>query len=108
MNYCYLTLKPVRLNQQKYIGLVDILDNKAELENFLRMEKWIFDSPDQAGEAFRQFIKDFYQGNKLGQRRPDHRRQGGGSRRTSAMPVLNIFAEQDHLGAAGRVARAGR
>ena len=65
MNWCYLTLKPVRLNQQKYIGLVDILDDKGELENFLRMEKWIFDSPDQVGEAFRQFIKDFYQGNKL-------------------------------------------
>ncbi len=65
MNRCYLMLKPIRLNQQKYIGLVDILDDKVELENFLRMEKWIFDSPDQAGEAFRQFIKDFYQGNKL-------------------------------------------
>jgi len=65
MNYCYLTLKPVRLNQQKYIGLIDILDNKTEVENFLRMEKWIFDSPDQAGEAFREFIKEFYQGNKL-------------------------------------------
>src|SRR6478735_4650298 len=65
MNLCYLMLKPVRLNQQKYIGLVDILDDKTELENFLRMEKWIFDSPDQAGEAFLQFVKDFYQGNKL-------------------------------------------
>ena len=29
------------------------------------MEKWIFDSPDQAGEAFREFMRDFYQGNKL-------------------------------------------
>ncbi|HZY33966.1 MAG TPA: alpha/beta fold hydrolase, partial [Rhodanobacter sp.] len=27
MNYVYLTLKPLRLNQQKYIGMVDILDN---------------------------------------------------------------------------------
>jgi polyhydroxyalkanoate synthase len=96
MNYCYLTLKPVRLNQQKYIGLVDILDDKTELENFLRMEKWIFDSPDQAGEAFRQFIKDFYQGNKL--------MEGGlriGDREVDLakikIPVLNIFAEQDHL-----------
>jgi len=96
MNWCYLTLKPVRLNQQKYIGLVDILDDKTELENFLRMEKWIFDSPDQAGEAFRQFIKDFYQGNKLV--------KGGleiGGKKVSLknikMPVLNIFAEQDHL-----------
>jgi polyhydroxyalkanoate synthase len=96
MNWCYLTLKPVRLNQQKYIGLVDILDDKIELENFLRMEKWIFDSPDQAGEAFRQFIKDFYQGNKLV--------EGGlriGDREVDlakiTVPVLNIFAEQDHL-----------
>lgn len=96
MNWCYLTLKPVRLLQQKYIGLVDILDDKGELENFLRMEKWIFDSPDQAGEAFRQFIRDFYQGNKL--------MKGGLSIGDKAvdlkninMPVLNIYAEQDHL-----------
>ncbi|MEO8803814.1 MAG: class III poly(R)-hydroxyalkanoic acid synthase subunit PhaC [Rudaea sp.] len=96
MNWCYLTLKPVRLFQQKYIGLVDILDDKDELENFLRMEKWIFDSPDQAGEAFRQFVKEFYQGNKL--------IKGGlkiGDKSVSlkniTMPVLNIFAEQDHL-----------
>ncbi|MGA9341159.1 MAG: class III poly(R)-hydroxyalkanoic acid synthase subunit PhaC [Rhodanobacteraceae bacterium] len=96
MNWCYLTLKPVRLFQQKYIGLVDILDDKTELENFLRMEKWIFDSPDQAGEAFREFIRDFYQGNKLvkgglliGEKEVDLKK--------ITMPVLNIFAEQDHL-----------
>lgn len=96
MNWCYLTLKPLRLNQQKYVGLVDILDDPAEVENFLRMEKWIFDSPDQAGEAFRQFVKDFYQGNRLV--------RGGlnvGGREVSlkhvTMPVLNIYAEQDHL-----------
>ena len=35
------------------------------IKNFLRMEKWIFDSPDQAGETYRQFIKDMYQQNKL-------------------------------------------
>ncbi len=96
MNWCYLTLKPVRLNQQKYIGLVDILDDKVELENFLRMEKWIFDSPDQAGEAFRQFIKDFYQGNKLvkgGLKIGD----GDVALSNITVPVLNIFAEQDHL-----------
>jgi polyhydroxyalkanoate synthase len=60
------------------------------------MEKWIFDSPDQAGEAWREFIRDFYQGNKLihgalevgGQ--PVHLRQLN-------MPILNIYAEEDHL-----------
>lgn len=96
MNWCYLTLKPYRLNFQKYVGMVDILDNKAELENFLRMEQWIFDSPDQAGECFRQFIKDFYQGNKLlkGEVELDGARV---DLKAIRMPVLNIYAEQDHL-----------
>lgn len=96
MNYVYLTLKPVRLHQQKYVGLVSILDNPTELENFLRMERWIFDSPDQAGEAFRQFIKDFYQGNKLvkGTLEIGNKHVDLGMIK---QPVLNIFAEQDHL-----------
>ncbi len=96
MNFCYLSLKPLRLNQQKYVGLVDILDDPEEIRNFLRMEKWIFDSPDQAGETFRQFIKDFYQGNKLVKAEVEL----GGRRVDLAnitLPVLNIFAEQDHL-----------
>jgi polyhydroxyalkanoate synthase len=96
MNQCYLMLKPFRLNLQKYVGLVDILDNKNAVEDFLRMEKWIFDSPDQAGEAFRQFIKQFYQGNGF---------VNGGIKIGGKdvhlglieIPVLNIFAEQDHL-----------
>ncbi|TXH84529.1 MAG: class III poly(R)-hydroxyalkanoic acid synthase subunit PhaC, partial [Pseudoxanthomonas sp.] len=49
MNACYLMLKPFRLNLQKYVGLMDILDDKRAIEDFLRMEKWIFDSPDLAG-----------------------------------------------------------
>ena len=96
MNLCYLTLKPWRLFVQKYVGLVDILDDKHAVEDFLRMEKWIFDSPDQAGEAFRQFVKQFYQANGF---------VNGGIRIGERdvhlglveMPVLNIYAEQDHL-----------
>jgi len=60
------------------------------------MEKWIFDSPDQAGEAYRQFMKDFYQGNKLiqGQVEIGNKRVDMGNIR---IPILNIYAEQDHL-----------
>jgi polyhydroxyalkanoate synthase len=96
MNFCYLTLKPFRLNVQKYVGLIDILDDKHAVEDFLRMEKWIFDSPDQAGEAFRQFIKQFYQGNGFVNGGIDI---GGRevSLRNVTAPVLNIYAEQDHL-----------
>ncbi|MCW6027036.1 class III poly(R)-hydroxyalkanoic acid synthase subunit PhaC [Stenotrophomonas sp. SRS1] len=96
MNASYLMLKPFRLNVQKYVGLLDILDDKDALEDFLRMEKWIFDSPDLAGEAFRDFIKQFYQGNGL---MHDGVRIGDDTvdLRQVTLPVLNIYAEQDHL-----------
>ncbi len=96
MNASYLMLKPFRLNVQKYVGLLDILDDKAALEDFLRMEKWIFDSPDLAGEAFRDFIKQFYQGNGL---MHDGVRIGPDTVALAqvTLPVLNIYAEQDHL-----------
>jgi len=96
LNFTFLSLSPFRLTGQKYVDLVDILDDAQALKNFLRMEKWIFDSPDQAGEAFRQFAKDFFQQNKLvkgdvliGERRVDLRKV--------VMPVLNVYATQDHL-----------
>ncbi|MHC1479917.1 class III poly(R)-hydroxyalkanoic acid synthase subunit PhaC [Frateuria aurantia] len=96
INSVYLNLKPLRLHQQKYVDLVDLLDNPDRLENFMRMERWIFESPDLAGEAFRQFIRKFYQHNGL---------VAGGLEiggkpvelvRITA-PVFNIFAAQDHL-----------
>jgi polyhydroxyalkanoate synthase len=96
LNFAFLSLSPFRLAGQKYVDLVDILDDVSALKNFLRMEKWIFDSPDQAGEAFRQFAKDFFQQNKLvkgevviGDRRVDLK--------NIVMPVFNVYATQDHL-----------
>ena len=96
LNFQFLMLKPFQLGVEKYIDLLEIVDREEKLLNFLRMEKWIFDSPDQAGEAYRQFMKDFYQGNKLikaeieiGEKRVDL----GNIR----IPILNIYAEQDHL-----------
>ncbi len=96
MNFGFLMLKPFQLNVEKYIGLADVLDDEAKLINFLRMEKWIFDSPDQAGETFRQFLKDFYQQNKLIKGEFEI-----GGRHVNleniTMPVLNVYAEEDHL-----------
>jgi polyhydroxyalkanoate synthase len=75
---------------------VNLLDDPVQARNFIRMEKWVFDSPDQAGEAFRQFTKDFYQRNglikgevKIGDRTVDLAQ--------ITMPVLNIYASEDHL-----------
>jgi polyhydroxyalkanoate synthase len=76
--------------------MADILDDEAKLINFLRMEKWIFDSPDQAGETFRQFLKDFYQSNKLIKGEVELSGQRVDLKNIT-MPVLNLYAEKDHL-----------
>jgi polyhydroxyalkanoate synthase len=96
LNLEFIMLKPQALTIQKYLDFPEIMDNEDKLRNFLRMEKWIFDSPDQAGEAYRQFLKDFYQGNKLikGEVRLGGQRVELSNLR---MPILNLYAEKDHL-----------
>jgi len=96
LNWTFLTLKPFQLMGQKYVNMVDVLADEQSARNFMLMEKWIFDSPDQAGEAFREFVKTFFQDNgfvagtaRVGGRAVDLGRV--------AMPVLNIYATQDHL-----------
>ncbi len=96
LNWTFLNLKPFQLMGQKYVSMVDIISEEKNVKNFMRMEKWIFDSPDQAGEAFRQFIKYFYQQNLLieGGLELDGQEVDLGN---LTIPVLNIYAEQDHL-----------
>lgn len=96
LNLEFLMLKPQQLGIQKYLDLPEILDSEDKLLNFLRMEKWIFDSPDQAGEAYRQFLKDFYQGNKLIRGEVKIGDRSVHLDRVT-MPVLNLYAEKDHL-----------
>ena len=96
LNATFLALMPFRLTLQKYLALVDGAGDTRQLESFLRMEKWIFDSPDQAGAAFREFIKWFYQENRLVQGTVTLAGRGVDLGRIS-MPVLNIYATADHL-----------
>lgn len=96
LNWTFLTLKPYTLMGQKYVDLVGILDDKEKAENFMRMEKWIFDSPDQAGEAYRQFIKQFYQQNGLVKGTVKIGEQTVNLEKIT-VPVLNIYARDDHL-----------
>lgn len=96
MNWTFLNIKPYRTMGQKYIDMVDILDNPQQIENFMYMERWIFDSPDQAGEAYRQFINDFYKYNKLITGEVELGGQKVDLKKIKA-PVLNIYALNDHL-----------
>ncbi|MCZ7402347.1 MAG: class III poly(R)-hydroxyalkanoic acid synthase subunit PhaC [Candidatus Methanoperedens sp.] len=107
LNSAFLLLDPFRLMIDKYIGMFERIEcntddatcevrNEDYIKNFLRMEKWIFDSPDQAGETFRQFMKDCYQKNLL----IKNEMELNGKKinlKNITMPVLNVMAEFDHL-----------
>jgi polyhydroxyalkanoate synthase subunit PhaC len=96
MNLGFLLLNPARLIIDKYVGFMEHMDNKDFVENFVRMEKWIFDSPDVPGETFRQFVKDLYQKNLLIKNElvvGDSRVDLG----NITMPLLNFYGLFDHL-----------
>jgi polyhydroxyalkanoate synthase len=96
LNQLFLSLMPFRLTQQKYVDLLAGSLDRARLENFMRVEQWIFDSPDQAGAAFREFVMWFYQENRLAQ----DRLEIGGRKvdlRSLRVPILNLIGKRDHL-----------
>ncbi len=96
INTVFVALKPYRLLSQRYADLPELADRPEALQDFLRLERWMYESPDQAAYAFAQFARELYQNNALirGQLRI-----GGRRVRLDAIdrPVLNVYAEQDHL-----------
>jgi polyhydroxyalkanoate synthase len=95
LNQGFDMLKPM-MKVQKQQGLATALEDKDKLMNFLRMEKWISESPAQTGECFRQFMKELYQQNKL----VKGELVVGGKKvnlKNLTCPLLNIYATEDHL-----------
>ena len=93
---CFSMLKPFKQGVNKYLNLVENIDNAKFVQNFLRMEKWLYDTPSIAGETFKQWIEDIYQKNllvknemRVGEKLIDLSRIN--------VPLLNIVAEEDHL-----------
>lgn len=95
LNMGFDMLKPIS-KVKKYANIVDVMQDKEKLMTFLRMEKWVADSPNQAGECYRQFIKDLYQENKLikGELKVGNHQV---DLKEIDVPVLTIYATHDHL-----------
>jgi poly[(R)-3-hydroxyalkanoate] polymerase subunit PhaC len=96
LNQLFLSLMPFRLAQQKYMDLLTGRPDRARFENFMRVEQWIFDSPDQAGTAFHEFVVWFYQQNRLLR----NQLEIAGRKvelRSLQLPLLNLIGTKDHL-----------
>jgi polyhydroxyalkanoate synthase len=96
LNGLFLALMPLRLTQQKYVRLLTGQPDQRAVEDFVRMEKWIFDSPPQSAAALAQFVRWFYQENRLVR---DTLSIGGRrvSLRDIGQPLLNLYALEDHI-----------
>ena len=89
-------MTPGRSLTKYNLDLMEAAADDAKLMNFLRMEKWLGDRPDQPGQFARQWLKELYQENRLV--RGDFVLDGApvdlGRIR---MPVLNILTDTDHI-----------
>jgi polyhydroxyalkanoate synthase len=96
MSFVFSMMTPMNALTKYNLGLFDVMDDEKKLLNFLRMEKWLADRPDHPGEAAKQWLKDLYQDNQLAK----GEFKLGGTKvdlKKITMPVLNIFAEEDHI-----------
>ncbi|MBK9109442.1 MAG: class III poly(R)-hydroxyalkanoic acid synthase subunit PhaC [Saprospiraceae bacterium] len=95
LNNAFSMLKP-SLDVSKYFGVMDMMEDKDKLMNFLRMERWKNDCPDLSGEMYRKYIKDLFRDNKLIQGTFEL----NGKRvdlKNMTVPFLNVYATEDNI-----------
>jgi polyhydroxyalkanoate synthase len=89
-------LKPVTNYVGTYVNLWERIMQDKSLDSWLAMSKWVNDGVPLPGEAFRQWIRDFYQQNKLVKGEVKLRgRQVDLSHITC--PLLTIAGTKDHI-----------
>ncbi len=96
MYYVFSILKPFEQGFEKYLNFFKNIHNKEYVDNFIRVEKWLSDTPPIPGELFRQWIKDVYQENLL----INNGMYVGGkqiSLKNINMPIFTQVAVGDHL-----------
>ena len=96
MGFIFTSMNPVRNTLKYNLDLLDVTDDKKKFLNFLRMEKWIADRPHHPGEVAKQWVKDLYQNNFLVANKL-HLDAQRVLLPNVTMPVLNIFARDDHI-----------
>jgi len=91
-----LMVKPVTNYIGTYITMWDRILYDRPMNTWLAMNKWVNDGVPFPGEAFRQWIRDFYQQNKLVKGEMSLRGQRVDLSRISCS-VLNIAGKRDHI-----------
>lgn len=89
-------LKPTTNFYGPYVSLVDRANNEQFVNNWKLLQKWVSDGIPFPGEAYRQWIRDFYQQNKLIKGELVIRGRKVNLKNITAN-VLNMSADKDHI-----------
>jgi len=96
MYYCFSILKPFEQGVEKYLKFMNNINNEKFIESFLKIEKWLDETPPIPGQLFKEWIKGIYQDNLLIQNK-----MFVGNRQVSLekidMPIFTQVAVGDHL-----------
>ncbi|WP_243290737.1 class III poly(R)-hydroxyalkanoic acid synthase subunit PhaC [Bacillus sp. FJAT-47783] len=95
-------LKPIVNFVGPYVTLADRVENEKFVKNWSLMQKWVNDGIPFPGEAFRQWIREFYQQNKLINDELMIRGYKVELNKIKAN-ILNIAAERDHIATPNQV-----
>ncbi|OGT37605.1 MAG: hypothetical protein A3F12_01340 [Gammaproteobacteria bacterium RIFCSPHIGHO2_12_FULL_38_14] len=96
ITYFFISLRLFELSFKKYLNFIDHLDDQEKTLQFLQVEKWLHDAPDQSGLALSEFIRDFYQENKLIKNEIMIAGQSI-DLKSFRLPILNIVATDDEI-----------
>jgi polyhydroxyalkanoate synthase len=96
MGSVFQAMTPIRSMTKYNLDLLNVSNDEEKLINFLRMEKWLGDRPNHPGGAAKQWLIDLYSENKLVQGTFELADKCVDLGKIT-MPVLNIFALNDHI-----------
>ncbi|WP_436902071.1 class III poly(R)-hydroxyalkanoic acid synthase subunit PhaC [Halovenus halobia] len=87
---------PVDNYVRKYVTLFENLESDEFVENFARMERWLDEGIDLAGDAYVEFLQDIYQNNSLYKNEMELNGEHVDVNEIQ-VPILQIMGEYDHL-----------
>jgi len=96
MGAVFQALTPMRTMTKYNLDLANMASDQNKLLNFLRMEKWLADRPHHPGAAAKQWLVNLYQQNQLVEGKFVLEGEYVDLDKID-MPVLNVFAEKDHI-----------
>lgn len=96
LDIAFLLRNPVRYTAMKYLNLWKRINDRAFVETFYAVERWLYNTPTVPGRFYEQIIEDLYKGNMLvrGLLEVDGKRI---DLKSINIPLLTIVAENDDL-----------